>query len=319
MTNELKIFVRAVQLKNISAAARSLHLSPAAASHRILQLENRMGARLLNRTTRNLQPTEEGQVFYEHALDVLSAIERAESSMASVGRTPVGALRITAPLGFGRRVLAPLVADFRKQYPKIQISLRLSDHLIDLLNEAVDVAIRMANPADSSFIVRNLGDCSRVLVASPDYLRRKGRPHEPADLINHNCLVLRFPGSAQVRWRLQSEDGPLALPITGEFDADDGDVLTEWALHGAGIAMKPYWEVAEYLRTGALETVLPNNSPEGVKLVMLYPHRQLMSAKVKAFVDHMMCQPSLIEQPNMPVQSIAHVAPSAKPPVALFA
>ncbi|MET0363792.1 MAG: LysR family transcriptional regulator [Sphingobium sp.] len=318
MTNELKIFVRAVQFKNISAAARSLHLSPAAASHRILQLENRIGARLLNRTTRNLQPTEEGQVFYEHALEVLSAIERAESSVASVGGTPVGALRITAPLGFGRRILAPLVADFRKRYPKIQISLRLSDHVIDLLNEAVDVAIRMANPADSSFIVRNLGDCPRVLCASPEYLRRKGRPEDPADLINHNCLVLRFPGSAQTRWRLQSDNGMLTLPITGDFDADDGDVLTQWALHGAGIAMKPYWEVAEHLRTGALETVLDDNPPEAVKLVMLYPHRQLMSAKVKAFIDHMMRQPSLIEQPGLPIQSIAHIPTDVEQPVPVF-
>lgn len=298
MTNELKIFVRAVQLKNISAAARSLHLSPAAASHRILQLENRIGARLLNRTTRNLRPTEEGQVFYEHALDVLSAIERAEGSLSAVGGTPVGALRITAPLGFGRRVLAPLIVEFRKHYPKIQIQLRLSDHLIDLLNESVDVAIRMANPADSSFIVRNLGDCPRVLCASPAYLKQYGRPAEPADLMNHNCLVLRFPGSAQVRWRLQSGDGLLTLPVTSDFDADDGDVLTAWALHGAGIAMKPYWEVAEHLRSGALEEVLPGSRPEAVQLVLLYPHRQLISAKVKVFIDYMMGLQSLIEQPD---------------------
>jgi DNA-binding transcriptional LysR family regulator len=257
MTNELKIFVRAVQLKNISAAARSLHLSPAAASHRILQLENRIGARLLNRTTRNLQPTEEGQLFYEHALDVLSAIERAESSIASIGGSPVGALRVTAPLGFGRRILAPLLVDFRRNFPKIQLSLRLSDHLIDLLGEAVDVAIRMANPADSSFIICNLGDCPRVLVASPDYLRQAGRPKEPADLIDHNCLVLRFPGSSQVRWRLQSGDSLLTLPVSGDLDADDGDVLTQGALHGAGIAMKPYWEVADHLRSGTLEKSCP--------------------------------------------------------------
>ncbi len=249
---------------------------------------------------------------------MLSAIERAESSVASVGGTPVGALRITAPLGFGRRILAPLVADFRKHYPKIQISLRLSDHVLDLLNESVDVAIRMANLADSSFIVRNLGNCPRVLCASPEYLRRMGRPKDATDLINHNCLVLRFPGSAQTRWRLRSDNGLLTLPITGDFDADDGDVLTQWALHGAGIAMKPYWEVAEHLRTGALEEVLPEQPPEAVKLVMLYPHRQLMAAKVKAFIDHMMRQPSLIEQPDMEIQSIAHIPVDCDRPVPVF-
>ena len=192
MTNELIVFVRAVQLRNISAAARSLRLSPAAASHRILQLENRMGARLLNRTTRNLQPTEEGQLFYEHALEVLAAVERAESSIASASNTPSGALRVTAPLHFGRTVLVPLVTQFNALFPKIQIRLRLSDHLIDLLSESVDIAIRMANPTDSSFISRKLADCPRVLCASPAYLKRAGVPRDPTDLLSHNCLLLRF-------------------------------------------------------------------------------------------------------------------------------
>ena len=297
MTNELIVFVRAVQLRNISAAARSLRLSPGAASHRILQLENRIGARLLNRTTRNLQPTEEGALFYEHALEVLTAIERAESSVASASNTPFGALRITAPLTFGRRVLAPLISEFHEAFPRIQVRLRLSDHLIDLLSESVDVAIRMANPVDSSFIVRKLADCPRVLCASPDYLARHGCPEEPSDLLNHNCLLLRFPGSPQARWHLVGREETATLHVSGTCDADDGDVLTAWALQGVGIAMKPYWEVAEHLRSGALRIVLPDHPPEEVKLVMLYPHRQLMSAKVKAFIDFALRRELLIEQP----------------------
>lgn len=297
MTNELTVFVRAVQLRNISAAARSLRLSPGAASHRILQLENRIGTRLLNRTTRNLQPTEEGQIFYEHALEVLTAIERAESSVASATNSPSGALRITAPLAFGRKILAPLISEFHQAFPRIQIRLRLSDHLIDLLSESVDVAIRMANPTDSSFIVRKLAECPRVLVASAAYLQRMGRPNEPSDLLAHNCLQLRFPGSPQARWNMTGEDENVTLHVTGTCEADDGDVLTAWALEGVGIAMKPYWEVAEHLRSGALQVVLPDNPPEAVKLVMLYPHRQLLSAKVKAFIDFAMKRQILIEQP----------------------
>ncbi|MFT3906870.1 MAG: LysR family transcriptional regulator [Steroidobacteraceae bacterium] len=304
MIDELKIFMRAVDLRSISAAARSLRLSPAAASHRILQLENRVGARLLNRTTRSLQPTEEGQIFYEHAVEVLTAVERAESRMASASGTPTGALRVTAPLGFGRRVLAPLVAEFNSRFPKVQVRLRLSDHLIDLLSEAVDVAIRMANPSDSSFVVRKLADCPRVLCASPDYLARQGRPEEPEDLLEHNCLLLRFPGSKQFRWQLTGRDEPITLPVSGNFDADDGDVLTEWALQGAGVVMKPYWEVADHLRSGALELVLQKYPPAPVNLVMLYPHRQLVSAKVKTFVDFMMQSRNLIEQPEPAARSV---------------
>lgn len=309
MLTELTVFVRVVELRNISAAARSLRLSPAAASHRIQQLETRIGARLLNRTTRNLQPTEEGYIFYEHALDVLSAVERAESSIASVGGAPSGALRITAPLGFGRRVLAPLVAEYNELYPRVQIRLRLSDHLIDLLAEAIDVAVRMANPTDSSFIVRRLADCPRILCAAPSYLAKHGAPATPAELTSHNCLLLRFPGSQQSRWTLYDEGKPAVMNVTGNLDADDGDVLTEWALRGHGIALKPWWEVADHLRSGALIEVLPENRPEPVSLVALFPHRQLVSAKVRTFVEFLKQKPQLIEAPDTPepVRTIAAI------------
>ena len=298
MMNELKVFVRVVELRNISAAARSLNLSPAAASHRILQLEARIGARLLNRTTRNLQPTEEGYIFYEHALDVLSAVERAESSIASVGGMPSGSLRMTAPVGFGRRILAPLVAEFNELYPRVQIRLRLSDHLIDLMAEAMDVAIRMANPTDSSFIVRRLADCPRILCAAPAYIEKHGAPTTSADLPKHNCLMLRFPGSLQSRWTLHDPTGPVVINVTGNIDADDGDVLTEWALQGLGIAMKPYWEVADHLRAGRLVEVLPANRPQSVALVALFPHRQLVSAKVRTFVEFLKQKERIIEAPD---------------------
>lgn len=297
MLNELQVFVRVVELRNISSAARSLRLSPATASHRILQLENRLGTRLLNRNTRNLQPTEEGYVFYEHALEVLSAIERAESSIVSVGGAPTGSLRITAPLCLGRRILAPLVAQFTQTYPRVQVRLRLSDHLLDLLGEAIDVAVRLANPTDSSFIARKLADCPRVLCAAPSYLMRQGEIATPEDLTRHNCLLLRFPGSLQSRWTLRGPDGPLTINVTGNLDADDGEVLTEWALSGYGIVLKPWWEVADHLRSGALVEVLPECRPEPVALVALFPHRQLVAAKVRTFVDFLRAQPALVETP----------------------
>lgn len=285
MLNELKVFVRAVELKSISAAARNLRLSAAAASHRILQLEEQVGVRLLNRTTRSLQPTEAGCIFYEHALNVLEAVERAESSMAMASGVPTGSLRVAAPLGFGRRILAPLVQEFHELHPKVEVRLRLSDHAVDLLSESVDVAIRMSALPDSSFIVRKLADCPRVLVASPSYLAKHGAPQRPEELLQHNCLLLRFPGSTDFRWTLNTPEGPSTLPVSGKFDADDGDVLTQWTLEGAGIMLKPYWEVADHLESGRLQVVLPDHPPEPVSLVMLYPHRHLLPAKVRVFAD----------------------------------
>ena len=285
MLNELKVFVRAVELKSISAAARNLRLSAAAASHRILQLEEQVGVRLLNRTTRSLQPTEAGCIFYEHALNVLEAVERAESSMAMASGVPTGSLRIAAPLGFGRRILAPLVSEFHALHPKVEVRLRLSDHAVDLLSESVDVAIRMSALPDSSFIVRKLADCPRVLCAAPSYLEKHGAPATPDELLQHNCLLLRFPGSTDFRWTLNTPDGPSTLPVSGKFDADDGDVLTAWTLQGEGIMLKPYWEIAEHLESGRLKVVMPDFPPEPVSLVMLYPHRHLLPAKVRVFAD----------------------------------
>lgn len=285
MLDEMRVFVRTVELGSISAAARNLRLSPAAASHRLQQLERRLGTRLLNRTTRNLGLTEHGTVFFEHCLEVLEAVDRAESSVAAASGIVTGSLRVTAPLGFGRRHLPRLVAEFQALHPKVEIRLRLSDHLVDLLSESVDAAIRMTPPRDSNLIARKLAACPRVLCAAPAYLDRAGRPAQPQDLMQHNCLLLRFPGSTQFQWTLGGAGGPHSLAVSGRFDADDGDALTEWALLGTGIALKPYWEVAGHLASGALEIVLPAYPPEAASLLLLYPHRKLIPAKVRAFAD----------------------------------
>ena len=287
LLENIRVFVRVVELGSLSAAGRQLRLSPAVVSHRLQQLERHLGARLLNRTTRQVQPTEQGLVYYQACQDVMEALERADSAIADAGGTPRGSLRVTAPLGFGRRVLAPLVPAFQAQHPEVDVRLRLSDHLIDLLQEAVDCAIRMAVLADSSLIVRKIADCPRVLCAAPAYLEAHGRPAVPEDLLEHRCLLLRFAGSQQFRWTLATPDGPVTLPVAGPLDADDGDVLTTWALIGQGIALKPLWEVAGHLRAGRLEPVLPDFPPEPVTLAVLYPHRRLLPAKIKAFADFM--------------------------------
>jgi DNA-binding transcriptional LysR family regulator len=281
----IRVFVRVVELGNLSAAGRQLRLSVAVVSHRIQSLEAHVGVRLLNRTTRRVQPTEEGLAYYHACQDVMRALEHAETVIGDSGGTPHGTLRVTAPLGLGRRLLGPLVPEFHAAHPQLDVQLRLSDHLLDLLSESLDVAVRMAVLTDSGLIARKIMDCERVLCAAPAYLANHGEPQSLDDLMGHECLLLRFPGSQQFRWTLRSDDSAVTLPIRGHFDADDGDVLTDWALSGRGIAMKPLWEVADHLRQGRLRPVLIAHAPLAATLSVIYPHRQLLPAKVKTFAD----------------------------------
>ena len=285
LLENIRVFVRVVEQGSLSAAGRQLRLSPAVVSHRIQALEAHVGVRLLNRTTRQVRPTEQGLVFYEACQDVVAAVEHAESVVADSGGAPQGALRVTAPLGLARRHLAPLIPEFRAAYPQVTVQLRLSDHLIDLLSEAVDLAIRMAVLADSGLIARKIADCERVLCAAPAYLDANGTPGKPEDLMQHECLLLRYPGSQQFRWTLQAKGGPMTLSVRGSCDADDGDVLTDWALDGRGIVMKPLWEVAGHLRDGSLVPLLLDHPPDPATLTVLYPHRDLVPSRLKAFAD----------------------------------
>lgn len=248
-------------------------------------LERDLGCRLFNRSTRRMQLTEPGRVFYERCLEVQEAVERAEASVSDVGGTRRGVLRVTAPLGLGRRVVAPLIPIYRSLRPGVDVRLRLSDHVLDLFIEAVDIALRMAVLPDSSLVARRIADLPRVLVASPAYLERHGAPRRIAELGTHQCLLLRFSGSAQFRWTLTDDGRPVVVTPSGPMDTDDGDVLVDWALAGEGIVLKPEFEVASQLRQGSLVRVLPDNPPLPVTLALVYPHRRLLAANVKDFSD----------------------------------
>ena len=281
----INVFIRCVELGSFSSAGRSLGLSAAVVSHRIKMLEQHLGCRLFHRTTRQMRLTEQGGVFHERCVEIREAVERAEASVVDASNTPRGSLKITAPLGLGRCVVTPLVARFRMEYPLIDVRLRLSDYLVDILMESIDIALRMAVMEDSSLTMRKIADVERVLVGSPEYLARRGRPSRPDDLFNHECLLLRFPGGQQVRWTLREADNARQLPVFGAADADDGDVLTQWALLGMGIALKPIFEIAEHLKSGALEPVLTDFPPAPLTLGVLYPYPRAMPGKVRAFAD----------------------------------
>jgi DNA-binding transcriptional LysR family regulator len=282
----VRIFMRAVETGSFSAAGRKLRLSPSVVSYRIQLLEDHLNSRLLTRTTRSMSLTEAGRVFFDHCLEVVEAVERAEASVATEGgAAPRGHLHVTAPLGLGRRVIAPMLARYRTLQPQTEVRLRLSDHLLDLVQEGVDVAIRIARMEDSSFTLRKIADVRRVLCASPDYLARRGAPSVPQDLAAHDCLLLRFPGSQQFRWTLESRGEAVTIPVSGPLDVDDGDVLTQWAVEGLGIILKPSFEIAPMLADGRLVEVLPDAPPLPVTLGVLYPTRRMLPPRTKSFID----------------------------------
>lgn len=288
----LKTFVRIYELGSMSAAARDQRISPAVASARISQLESHLGVRLFQRTTRSLTPTEQGRLFYDGACSVLEAVETAEAEIGDVTNNPRGTLHIAAPLGVGRRLIAPHTPEFTTNYPLVDIRLRLSDRNVDLTAERLDIAFFLGRPTDSNLRVRKIADCRRVLCASPDYIAQNGHPTTGAQIERgqHNCLNLRFPGATEFQWELETPEGPAKFNVTGRFESDDGDVLTDWALAGAGIALKPVFEIADHLASGALVEVVSDTPPLPVQMVCLYTHRRHQDPKARLFMDHMVAR-----------------------------
>ncbi|WP_095590824.1 LysR family transcriptional regulator [Actibacterium ureilyticum] len=287
--DNIKTFVRVYELGSMSAAARDQRISAAVASARISQLEEHLNVRLFQRTTRKLTPTEQGLLFYRGACRILDALEQAEAEIVNVTDTPRGTLYIAAPLGLGRRLIAPAIPDFKQAYPLIDLRLRLSDRRLDLAAEGLDVAFFLGVPQDSNLRIRKIADCPRILCAAPDYIARAGMPATGNDLIRerHACLNLRYPGAPEFQWPLQTPDGVRRFAVSGPFESDDGDVLTDWALEGHGIILKPVFEVADHLRAGRLVPVAEAEPPVPVQLACLYMHRRRQDPKARLLIDFM--------------------------------
>ena len=287
--DNIAVFVRVVELGNLSAAGRDMRISPAVASNRIKELEKHLGVRLFNRTTRQLMPTEHGTVFYTGAKQVLEAITEAEAAVSALSGQPRGTIRVTAPLGLGRRLIASGIPEFRDRYPDIEVRLRLSDHDVDIMKEGIDVAFKLGRLEDSSLKMRGVMECERVLVAAPSYLKARGEPTTPDQLVSdgHDCLMLRYPGMREHFWTLKTSAGPTKFEVHGPFDSDDGDVLTGWALAGHGIVNKPRFEVEPFIRDWRLKVILPDNPPPPVQLAAVSPHRNFQDQKVRLLLDFM--------------------------------
>lgn len=284
----LRVFCRVVELGSITSGGRDLRLTPAVASKRIKELEAHLGVRLFNRTTRSITPTEVGKRFYAEALRVLDAVESAENIAAHYSGTLRGTLKVAAPFAVGRRIIAPIVPDFVEQNPGIDVRMRMSDRKIDILADGLDVAFFVGTPHDSSLKLRKIADCPRVLCAAPAYLAQQGHPKVPGDLMKgHNCLLLRYPRSPEYYWTLRTDAGPQKFEVTGRFDADDGEVLLQWALDGRGIVNKPLFEVSHLLKSGQLVEILPATKPLPSIFGCLYPHKKLQDPKVQLLVDYL--------------------------------
>ncbi|MEP5154506.1 LysR family transcriptional regulator [Planktotalea sp.] len=287
--DNIRTFVRIYELGSMSAAARDQRISPAVTSARISQLEAHLGVRLFQRTTRSLTPTEQGRLFYTGACTVLEAVEAAEAEVGDATDNPRGTLHAAAPLGIGRRLIAPYVPEFAENYPLVDVRLRMTDRKVDLTAEGLDIAFFLGRPADSNMRIRKIADCERILCASPAYIAEHGHPktgHE-IDRGQHNCLNLRFPGATEFQWELNTETGARKFDVQGRFECDDSDVLTDWALQGAGIAMRPVFEIAAHLASGALVQVVEDTPPLPVQMACLYTHRRHQDPKARLFMEFM--------------------------------
>ncbi|MXU64302.1 LysR family transcriptional regulator [Oceanomicrobium pacificus] len=286
--DNIRTFVRVYELGSMSAAARDQRISAAVASARIAQLEDHLSVRLFQRTTRMLSPTEAGQIFYRGACGILDRVAEAEAEISAVTQAPSGTLHVAAPLGLGRRLVAPLIPAFKAAYPRVSVRLRLSDRKLDPAAEGLDLVLFLGTPEDSSLRMRKIADCPRLLCAAPRYLAANGTPRSPDDLAggDHVCLTLRYPGAPEGQWPLQEGGQVRQVPVSGPFESDDGDVLTQWALDGHGIILKPVFEVAHHLDSGALVPVLPDTPPVPIQLACLFSHHRQQDPKSRLFIDH---------------------------------
>ena len=279
---DLEIFARVVTAGSMSAAGRELGLSPAVVSKLLRRLEDRLGTRLMQRTTRQISLTEAGQGFYERVVAILAGIEEAEAFVARRSALARGTLKISAPTSFARMHIAPHLSSFMQQNPDLTINLVLSDELVDIVGDGYDLAIRIAELSDSSLVARKLASVRRVLCATPGYLNQHGRPQTVQDIENHTCLTM----TSQDVWRMEGSDGSVMIRPTGPLVTNSNDVVRTCVLNGVGIALRSTWDIGAEIKSGALEVVLPNYSAsKEVGIHALYPSRRFLPAKVRLFID----------------------------------
>lgn len=270
---------------SFSAAARELDVTTPAISKRLAQMEARLGVQLLNRTTRRVGLTAEGETYLSHARRILAEIDDMEQLVSSAAAAPRGLLRVNATLGFGRSRIAPLISAFVKLHPQVQVQLQLSVDPPPLAEDSFDVCVRFGEPPDARVLARHLAPNRRLLCAAPSYLARHGIPKVPHDLARHDCIGIRQGDEAYGIWRLTLGKRTETVKVRGNLSTNDGEIAVNWALAGHGIVMRAEWDIARYLRSGRLKQVLENYRAPSADIHAVYPQRHQVSARVRAFVD----------------------------------
>ncbi|MFO1273053.1 MAG: LysR family transcriptional regulator [Rubrivivax sp.] len=282
---QIESFVAVATKGSLTGAARAEGVAPAVIGRRIDALEERLGVKLLVRTTRRITLTHEGSAFLEDCQRVLGDLANAEASVSAGGVKASGHLRVTAPAGFGRRHVAPLVPAFLDQHPEVSLSLNLSDRVVDIVNEGFDCAVRVGDLPDSSLISVRLADNRRQCVASPAYVKRAGAPKTPAELMHHECLTLSSDASQTRGWAFQVDGAITHLRPSGRVDCSDGQVLHTWCLSGLGIAWRSTWEVEAEVASGQLVTVLDEFAAPPNGIYAVFPHAKHLPLRVRLWID----------------------------------
>lgn len=285
--SQLEMFVNVVDAGSFTGAAEALGVSKSHVSRQISALEDRLGARLLNRTTRKVILTDIGRVFHERCTRILEELEDAEAAVTSLQTSPRGRLRMSVPMSFGVRYIAPYLADFMAQYPELEVEVDFSDRRVDLVDDGYDLAIRIGRLADSSLIARKLAPTLQVVCASPGYLEEHGEPHTPEDLKQHQCLLYTYDTGGLQTWRLEGPGGEVVVHVKGRVVANNGDALVAAAEAGLGVLQIPDFLAASALRQGSLRQILPQWASSAA-VWAVYPHSRHLSAKVRVFVDGML-------------------------------
>ena len=280
---QIETFVSVAGRGSLTAAAAAEGVAPGVVSRRLDALEARLGVKLLLRTTRRVTLTFEGSAYLEDCQRILRELGDAEASVSLGGVKARGHLRLSAPAGFGRRHVAPLIMQFLDANPEVTVNLDLSDRLVDLVNEGVDCAIRVGELTDSSLVSIKLAENRRVVVASPDYLERHGTPQTLADLASHNCLSL----GQQRGWLFRVGEEIASIKVSGQLECNDGAVLHEWALAGRGLAWRSLWEVGADLQSGALVSVLDGFAAPPTGIHAVFPQRKYLPLRVRLLIDHL--------------------------------
>ncbi|HNC27646.1 LysR family transcriptional regulator [Accumulibacter sp.] len=281
---EMRVFAAVVEASSFVAAADSLGMSKAAVSRHVAELEQRLGVRLMHRTTRKLSLTPEGGVFLARCRDILSSIEASEAEISTHSVTVGGLLKLSVPVSFGIRHLAPLWHEFLALHPQVSLDVQLADRVIDLIDEGFDLAIRIARLPDSTLISRQIASTRLVLCAAPGYLRRRGAPKHPSDLAEHDVLGYSLLATGD-QWQFAGPHGPISIKVRPRIWSNNGDTCIAACLHGAGIQLQPTFLIDRELRAGDLVEVLPEFRAITMGIYAVYPTRRFVLPKVRALVD----------------------------------